>query len=99
MCDIVQYLISHYFLFVTLKQNPDLSILCLADLFKHFAGLTVNTSPFNYTGHPALSLNMGYSEELPVGGTIVGKKFEETKVLQVGYALEQQLKQRENMEK
>ena len=54
--------------------------------------MVVNTAPFDYTGHPALTLNVGHSDGLPVGGMIVGKRFGETKVLQVAYALEQQLK-------
>ena len=48
-----------------------------------------NTAPFDSTGHPALSINAGFSEELPVGMMIVGKKFDEITVLKVAHAFEQ----------
>ena len=41
-----------------------------------------NTAPFDVTGHPALSINAGFSDKLPVGMMIVGKQFDETSVLQ-----------------
>lgn len=47
-----------------------------------------NTSPFNSTGHPALSINAGTSEGLPVGMMIVGKQFDEGTVLRVARAFE-----------
>jgi len=47
-----------------------------------------NTGPFNVTGHPALSINAGFSDGLPVGMMIVGRKFEEATVLNVAYAYE-----------
>ena len=47
-----------------------------------------NTSPTNVTGHPALSINAGFSEGLPVGMMIVGRKFDEITVLNVAYAYE-----------
>ncbi|KAL9967996.1 hypothetical protein ACROYT_G026320 [Oculina patagonica] len=47
-----------------------------------------NTSPFNVTGHPALSINAGFSDGLPVGMMIVGRKFDEATVLNVAYAYE-----------
>ena len=48
----------------------------------------INTCPFNLTGHPALSINAGFSEGLPVGMMIVGRKFDETTVLNVAFAYE-----------
>ena len=48
----------------------------------------VSCSPFNVTGHPALSINAGFSEGLPVGLMIVGRKFEDATVLNVAYAYE-----------
>ena len=48
----------------------------------------VNTAPFNVTGHPALSINAGFSDGLPVGMMIVGRKFEDATVLNVGFAYE-----------
>jgi len=47
-----------------------------------------NTGPFNVTGHPALSINAGFSDGLPVGIMIVGRKFDEVTVLNVAYAYE-----------
>jgi len=47
-----------------------------------------NTSPFDVTGHPALTINAGFSDSLPVGMMIVGRKFEEATVLNVAYAYE-----------
>ena len=40
------------------------------------------------SGHPALSINAGFSEGLPVGMMIVGRKFDEVTVLNVAYAYE-----------
>ena len=51
-------------------------------------GFFENTSPFNVTGHPALSINAGFSDGLPVGVMIVGRKFDEATVLNVAYAYE-----------
>ena len=50
--------------------------------------MTANTSPFDVSGHPALSINAGLSEGLPIGMMIVGKHFDETSVLQAAYAFE-----------
>ena len=55
--------------------------------------MTANTMPFNSTGHPALSINAGFSPRdeqggLPIGMMIVGKKFDEVTVLQVARAFE-----------
>lgn len=47
-----------------------------------------NTSPINVTGHPALSINAGFSDGLPVGMMIVGRKFDEVTVLNVAFAYE-----------
>jgi amidase len=48
-----------------------------------------NTGPFNLTGHPALSINAGFSHGLPVGMMITGKMFDEVTVLKVAYTFEQ----------
>jgi len=48
-----------------------------------------NTCAGNVTGHPAISINAGFSEGLPVGMMIVGKMFDESTVLNVAYAYEQ----------
>ena len=52
-----------------------------------------NTAPFDYTGHPALTLDAGYSTEgLLVGVMLVGRSFGEVNLLKVAYAMEQVLK-------
>ena len=56
---------------------------------KKSLGMLINTSPFNSTGHPTLSINAGFSEGLPVGMMIIGKHFDETTVLHAAYAFEQ----------
>ena len=48
----------------------------------------INSCAFNMTGHPALSINAGFSDGLPVGMLIVGRTFEEVAVLNAGYAFE-----------
>lgn len=53
-----------------------------------FAPLT-NTSAFNSTHHPALSIPCGMSEGLPVGMMLVGKHFSESLLYQVAHAFEQ----------
>ena len=47
-----------------------------------------NTAPFNVTGHPAISINAGSSEGLPIGMQIIGKHFDETTLLNVAFAFE-----------
>ncbi|KAJ8302071.1 hypothetical protein KUTeg_021058 [Tegillarca granosa] len=48
-----------------------------------------NTAHFNVTGHPALTVNAGFSEGCPVGLMIVGKMFDDATVLQIGKAFEE----------
>lgn len=59
------------------------------------AGLTDNTSPFNGTGHPALAMPIGFvpakadpTIQLPASLQIVGKFFDEARILQAAYAWE-----------
>jgi amidase len=47
-----------------------------------------NTAPFNYTGHPALTVDCGRSAGLPVAMQIVGKHFHEATILRIGEAFE-----------
>ncbi len=53
-----------------------------------------NTSPFNCTGHPALSVPCGESEGLPVGLMLVGRHFAEATIYRAAAALERQSKPR-----
>ena len=48
----------------------------------------MNNCAFNMTGHPALSINAGFSQGLPVGMLMVGRKFEEATLLNVAYSFE-----------
>ena len=57
-------------------------------MVQHTLGMAENTGPFDATGLPALSINAGFSEGLPVGMMIVGSMFDDIKVLNVAYAFE-----------
>jgi len=60
------------------------------DAVEQAGRLTRFTSPFNLTGLPALSLPCGFtSEGLPIGLQILSGAWQETKVLNLGYAFEQ----------
>ncbi|KAI7547265.1 amidase signature enzyme [Hortaea werneckii] len=78
--------------FVAPKHGSKDSVL---DCLKPSMGMTFNTAIFNVTGHPALSLPVGWSAAvddkavlLPVGLQVVGALWQDKKVLQVAKALE-----------
>ncbi len=48
-----------------------------------------NTSPFDVSGHPAMSVPCGLSDGLPVGMMLIGKKWDEETVLRAAHAFEQ----------
>lgn len=51
------------------------------------AGRSVFTNPFSVTGHPAISVPMGFTpERLPVGLQLVGRPFREADILRVASA-------------
>jgi amidase len=52
------------------------------------AKIPVNTAGCNQTGHPALSVPCGTVDGLPVGLQLIGSKFDEETLYQVGQALE-----------
>ena len=63
--------------------------------FEPSIGLTANTAIFNVTGHPAMSIPVGFAPaeddpmvQLPVGMQIVGGLWQENKILKVGHAWE-----------
>lgn len=68
------------------------------DRIKVAAGNTANTCPFNVTGHPGLSIPIGWgsvpdevgsgAKQLPVGLQIVGKRWDEETVLYAASAWE-----------
>lgn len=63
--------------------------------FEPTIGLTVNTAVFNVTGHPAITLPVGFAPAkedptvaLPVGMQIVSGRWQEKKIFQVAHAWE-----------
>jgi aspartyl-tRNA(Asn)/glutamyl-tRNA(Gln) amidotransferase subunit A len=61
--------------------------------FSAFDGKSVvwtamRTLPFNLTGHPVLSVPVGYSGGLPIGMQIVGRRLDEAMVCRIGDAFE-----------
>ncbi|WP_338598727.1 amidase [Sulfolobus tengchongensis] len=59
------------------------------EYFMMSLGMINNTAPFDVTGHPAINIPVGYSNGLPVGLMLIGRHFEEDKVLKLAYAFEQ----------
>ncbi|MEX1214952.1 amidase [Saccharospirillum sp.] len=49
----------------------------------------MRTFPFNLTGHPALTIPIGFSSGLPLGMQIIGKRNDEARICQIGHAFEQ----------
>jgi aspartyl-tRNA(Asn)/glutamyl-tRNA(Gln) amidotransferase subunit A len=48
------------------------------------------TQPFNLTGHPALTVPCGFSHDgLPIGLQLIGRPFDEPRLLNLAYAYEQ----------
>ncbi|XP_048244586.1 amidase-like [Haliotis rufescens] len=60
----------------------------LKDILDRGLSMFGNTAPFNCTGHPALTVNAGRVEGLPVGMMIVGRHFDDLTILQVARAYE-----------
>jgi aspartyl-tRNA(Asn)/glutamyl-tRNA(Gln) amidotransferase subunit A len=55
----------------------------------------MQTIPFSVTGHPALSVPIGFAGNgLPIGLQVAGRAFDEASVLRVGAAIEAELGQR-----
>ena len=71
--------IAHQFFF---------SYLLFSEYLEKAFSSSVNTSSTAVTGHPALSINVGFSDGLPVGMMIIGKKFQESTLLNVAFAYE-----------
>ena len=51
-------------------------------------GIVANTTPFNRTGHPAISVPAGEVDDLPVGCQLVGRRFDDATVMNAAFALE-----------
>ncbi|CAH6723591.1 hypothetical protein CLIB1444_17S00276 [[Candida] jaroonii] len=65
------------------------------ELIKYTIGLNANTGIFNITGHPALSLPVGFlpaanhpDVKLPVGLQIIGKHYDELSIYRAAYGWE-----------
>ncbi len=54
--------------------------------------MTINTAPFNATGHPSMSMPCGWIDGLPVGLMLTGRRFDERLLYRAASALEDQLK-------
>jgi amidase len=54
-------------------------------------GMTINTAPFNATGHPSMSLPCGWIDGLSVGLMLTGRRFEERLLYRAAAALEKRL--------
>ncbi|CAH1781243.1 unnamed protein product [Owenia fusiformis] len=63
----------------------------IPEVLKETSFMLINTAPFNITGHPAISVNAGFSEGLPIGVMIVGRRNDDVTVLRVAKALESSL--------
>ena len=61
----------------------------IAEVLAAALGNLHNTSPFDVTGNPALSVPCGMSDGLPVGMMLVGRHFDDATVLRAGHAYEQ----------
>ncbi|HEV2186963.1 MAG TPA: amidase [Stellaceae bacterium] len=64
---------------------PRIDTLCTYSTFERAS----YTAPWNATGSPALSVQIGFENGLPLAFQIVGKPFDEAGVLRAGYAYEQ----------
>ncbi|WHZ12515.1 MAG: amidase [Burkholderiaceae bacterium] len=71
---------------------PTLPIPCdgasLAEVLQHSWTMLANTSPFDLTGHPAISVPCGETDGKPVGLMLVGRHFDEMTVLRAAHAWE-----------
>jgi amidase len=54
-------------------------------------GVTINTAPFNVTGHPSMSMPCGWIDGLPVGLMLTGRRFDERLLYRAASALEAEL--------
>ena len=68
------------------RYEPDIDI---TGLINHGWNMLDNTSPFNMTGHPAISIPCAKSNGLPVGLMLVGRHFDDATLFQAAHAFEQ----------
>ena len=56
--------------------------------FSTALGMIQNTSPFDCTHHPAMNVPIAKSDGLPIGMMLIGKHYEDDKVLKAAHAIE-----------
>jgi amidase len=61
----------------------------VGEVIQHSWTMLANTSPFDVTGHPAISVPCGEADGKPVGLMLVGRQFEDDKVLRAAAGYEQ----------
>ena len=75
-------------------ENPHGLSDRLMDLFEPIIGNTLNTAPFNVSGHPAMSMPVGWGTvkdgegRLPVGMQLVAKRWDEASLFKAAKAWE-----------
>jgi len=79
-CDVIATPTSPTVAFKLGSKLQDPLSMYLSDLF---------TIPANMAGIPGLSIPCGFSDDLPVGLQLLGKAFDESTLLKVGYAYQQ----------
>jgi len=67
------------------EHREDVSV---ADSATRAVNMLGNTTPFNDTGHPALSLPCGTARDLPVGLMLVGNRFDDAALLAASATVE-----------
>jgi amidase len=60
----------------------------LSEIVQRAFEMTVTTSPFDVTGHPAMTMPCGLSDGLPVGLQLIGKDYAESVIYQAASAFE-----------
>ncbi|KAK3641109.1 hypothetical protein LTR56_011555 [Elasticomyces elasticus] len=76
------------------EDNPDGCSERIMDLFEPAIGNTLNTCSFNVTGHPAMSMPVGWGKvkegdgRLPIGMQVVAKRWDEASILKVAKSWE-----------
>ena len=60
-----------------------------AEIMANALPMVGNTAPFDATGHPSMSVPVGFSNGLPVGMMLTGRRAEDATVLRAGHAFEQ----------
>jgi amidase len=60
----------------------------LAEQIQRAGEMLANTSPFDVTHHPGLSIPAGFSEGLPIGLMLIGRHYDEATLYQAAAAYE-----------